>query len=664
MAMAYEYCNQLPCVCGHCPQKQEQSAHNHEHAHEHKNEHESDMKLAVIRLITAAAFVAMGIVGEHLFALPEAVTAILCGLGYIAAGYDVLFGAVKDIARGEIFGENLLMSVASIGAFAIGEYAEGSAVMLLYQVGEILSDIAVNRSKKSITDTMNLRADYARVLREDGEAQKVSPESVRIGDILAVYPGERIPLDGVIVEGVTTLDTAALTGESAYRDASAGEKILSGMVNRAAVIKMRVSAEYKDSAAARILDLMRYAQTRKSKTERFVTRFSRIYTPTVIAAALLIGLVLPLIFGWNLSDWIYRGLIFLVISCPCALVISVPLGFFCGMGRAAKSGILIKGANTIDALAKTAVVVFDKTGTLTTGQYEITGNFPAANLNSDELLNLAAAAEQYSSHPIAAAVSAAFAESDSSKKPQECEQSAEIPGEGITAQLGGKQLLAGNLRLMKRFNIKINTQIDTSATLLYIAYGGDFMGCLSIGDRVKPGSKQAVHSLKRMGIEKIVMLTGDISGKAKEVAAELNLDDYKAECLPQDKFDAVEALESKLGKNGRLLFAGDGVNDAPVLARADIGTAMGGIGSDSAIEAADMVIMNDDPVMIPKAVKLSRKTLAVVKTNIIFAIAVKTLFQLLGMLGLANMWAAVIADVGVTLIAVAFTMIVLNSKVE
>lgn len=602
---------------------------------------------ALIRPIICAILAIIGTVLTHMELSPPAVIFAIFAVAYVLAGCDILIGAVKDITEGEIFGERMLMSIASLGAFIIGDRAEACAVIILYQIGEWLAEIALDRSRASIEQMMDIRPDHANLIA-DGEIVRTSPENVRAGDAIRVLPGERIPLDGVLFAGSSAVDTASLTGESAPRDVAPGDSVLSGCVNLSGVIDLRVSAEYSDSAVARILALTSEAAERKSKTERFMTRFARVYTPIVTGAALVLGVVVPLIFGLSMQEWLYRGLVFLVVSCPCALVISVPLSYFSGIGRASKNGILIKGGGTIDTLARVGAVAFDKTGTLTSGAFSVTNVAANGNYSHDQLMNLAAIAEAHSTHPIATAICQFCRKKTDIPK---AEQITEIPGEGIACAYDKKQLLAGNYKLLQRYNIFVPDS-DSGGTHILIAYDGAFAGRIDLADSPKPTAKAAVTQLTHMGVNRIVMLTGDREPAARDTAGSVGIKEYYAGLLPDGKYAKLERLEQKLTGKSALMFVGDGVNDAPVLARADVGAAMGGVGSDAAVEAADLVIMNDDPLKIPLAIKIARQINRTVKQNIVLALAVKSAVQVFGALGLIGMWAAVIADVGVMLIAV------------
>jgi Cd2+/Zn2+-exporting ATPase len=540
------------------------------------------------------------------------------------------------------------MCIATIGAFAIGEYPEGVAVMLFYQIGEAFQSYAVNKSRKSISSLMDIRPDFANLKRGD-EVEQVSPEEVKIDDLILVRPGEKVPLDGVVIEGRSTLDTSALTGESVPREVEEGDGVLSGCINISGVLTMRVEKEFGESTVSKILDLVENASSKKSNSENFITRFAAVYTPIVVIAAALLAAVPPLIIpGAVFSDWLYRALTFLVVSCPCALVISIPLSFFGGIGGSSRAGVLIKGSNYLEALARTETVVFDKTGTLTKGVFEVESVNPVA-IDKEELLQLAAYAESHSSHPISLSLKRAYGEDIDASRFKDVE---ELPGHGIRASVDGRMVLAGNLKLMQKENIAYPVQDAGAGTVVHVAVDGAYAGYIVIADRVKEDSAQAIGLLKASGIRNIVMLTGDNKRAAQKVAQELGIDTFFSELLPGDKVDRVETLLSEKSPKGALVFVGDGINDAPVLARADIGIAMGGLGSDAAIEAADVVIMTDEPSKIAAAIRISKKTLRIANQNTIFAISVKVGVLLLSAVGFASMWGAVFADVGVSVIAI------------
>lgn len=566
---------------------------------------------------------------------------------YVIIGGDVVKKAVKNIGQGQIFDENFLMTIATAGAFFVGEYAEAVAVMLFYQVGECFQSYAVNRSRKSIADLMDIRPDYANVIR-DGTAVEVGPEEVEIGETILIKPGERIPLDGKVVKGTSSLDTMALTGESLPRDVAEGEDVISGCVNLSGVLEVQVSKEFGESTVAKILDLVENAGSKKSEAEHFITKFARYYTPVVVGLATLLALVPPLVAGGGWADWIYRALSFLVISCPCALVISIPLSFFGGLGGAGRAGILIKGSNYLEALADAEMIVMDKTGTLTKGVFGVRKIVPAEGSTEEEVLETAAYAESFSNHPISKSLVRAYGKEIDDSRIKDVEETA---GHGICAVLDGQRVLAGNDKLMKSRNVEGKSP-EEAGTIVHVAKEQKYLGYIVIADEIKKDAKTAVDGFKAAGMKNIVMLTGDRKKTADSIAGELGITEVYAELLPGDKVEQVEKLLASKSEKGKLVFVGDGINDAPVLARADIGVAMGGLGSDAAIEAADVVIMTDEPSKIAKAMQISKKTLGIVKQNIVFAIGVKVLVLLLAALGAASMWAAVFADVGVAVIAI------------
>jgi len=573
---------------------------------------------------------------------------------YIIIGGDVVKNAVKNIGHGQIFDENFLMVIATVGAFFVGDYPEAVAVMLFYQVGECFQSYAVNKSRKSIAALMDIRPDYANVLR-DGEEKEVDPDEVAIGETIVVKPGERIPLDGTILTGSSALDTMALTGESIPRDVTAGDEVISGCINLSGVLEVKVSKEFGQSTVAKILDLVENASSKKAESENFITKFAKYYTPIVVFCALALAIIPPIVFagGWN--TWIYRALTFLVISCPCALVISIPLSFFGGLGGSSKAGILIKGSNYLEALADAEIVVMDKTGTLTKGNFAVAKVLTEEGVSEEELLELSAYAESYSTHPISQSLVNAYQNAGNEFIKERLGTVEEIAGHGVKAVIDGATVLAGNERLMKREQVSIGTKRQeekTAGTIVHVAKDGRYLGAVVIADEMKPDAGEAVAGMKAMGIKQIVMLTGDRKEVAEHVAEKLGISTVYAQLLPGDKVDRVEELFARKSEKGKLVFVGDGINDAPVLARADIGIAMGGLGSDAAIEAADVVIMTDEPSKIVKAMKISGKTLRIVKENIVFAIGIKILVLLLAALGMANMWAAVFADVGVAVIAI------------
>lgn len=577
---------------------------------------------------------------------------------YLIIGYDILRKAILGIIHLQFFDESFLMTVATIGAFATGEYAEGTAVMLFYQVGELFQSCAVSKSRKSISDLMDIRPDYANIEDENGKLIQVDPEEVEIGTVITVKAGEKVPLDGVVISGTSAVDTSALTGESIPRDVCEGGEIISGCVNLTGILKIRVTKEFGQSTVSKILELVENSQEKKSKSENFISKFARIYTPAVVIGALLLAFIPPLLTGGEFGKWVYRAMTFLVISCPCALVISIPLTFFSGIGGASKAGILIKGGNYLEALANAGVVVFDKTGTLTKGSFEVTA-VHSDKMDKDALLETAALAECYSDHPISLSLKRAWGkECDSSR----VENVQEIAGHGVKAIIDGKTVLAGNMKLMKAENISEAHDCHHPGTAVHVAVNGEYMGHIIISDALKEGAKEAMECLRNMGVQKTVMLTGDDRRVGEQCAKALGIDEYHAELLPADKVDCVEKLLTEKPPKKSLIFVGDGINDAPVLTRADIGIAMGAMGSDAAIEAADVVLMDDDPRKIPLAIKIAGKTASIVRQNIVFALGVKLLTLILGALGIANMWAAVFADVGVSVIAILNAMRAMNVK--
>lgn len=577
---------------------------------------------------------------------------------YLIIGGDIIIRAVKNIARGQVFDEHFLMALATIGAFLIQQYPEGVAVMLFYQIGELFQGAAVSRSRKSITALMDIRPDYANVKTENG-IELVSPEDVQTGDIIVVNPGESIPLDGKIVQGSAMVDTSALTGESVPRKAAEGQDVMSGFINQNGVLHIEVTKGYQESAVSKILDLVQNASSRKARTENFITKFAKYYTPAVVIIAVLLAFVPPLVLpGAAFSDWVYRALIFLVISCPCALVVSIPLGFFGGIGAASKAGVLVKGSNYLEALNQVKYAVFDKTGTLTKGSFEVTEIKPAEGFTKESLLEAAAYAELHSQHPIAESVRKAYGKLLSSDAIESYE---EISGHGIFAKVNGTEILAGNKKLMEREQIK-GVPVLNAGTIVHIAVDQRYAGAIIIADEVKEDAAQAIADLKSFGIRQTVMLTGDSKQTGEAVGKQLGIDEVYAELLPQDKVARVEALEAKLSPNEKLIFVGDGINDTPVLARADIGAAMGGLGSDAAVEAADVVLMTDQPSKIAEAIRIAKRTRRIVWQNIGFALGVKAIFLILGAFGIATMWEAVFSDVGVTLLAVANAMRVMRLK--
>ena len=621
------------------------------HEHSHEKEESSNGKIEILKdnwlLIVGAIIYAIAL----LYNGNNKISIILFVASYLAIGGEVILTAIKNILRGEVFDENFLMSIATIGAFFIGEYPEAVAVMLFYQIGEVFQGYAVNKSRKSISSLMNIRADYANVLR-NGIEFKVSPEEVNLEEIIVIKPGERVPLDGTVIEGTSFLDTSALTGESVPREVKTSDEILSGAINDNGVLKVKVNKEYGESTVARILELVENASNKKAPTEKFITKFSKVYTPIVVFIAIIVAIVPPLLIkDATFSEWLYKALSLLVVSCPCALVVSIPLGFFSGIGAASKKGILVKGGNYLEALKESEIVVFDKTGTLTKGVFKVT-NINAKNISEDELLEITAIGESNSNHPIALSIANAYGKEINKN---EIGSYKEVAGHGVEAIIKGKKVLLGNSKLMKSNNISYD-EVDTIGTIVHIAIDGEYKGNIVISDEVKENVKEALTELKSVGIKKTIMLTGDSKVVADKVAKAIGIDEVHAELLPSDKVNKVEEILNKKSANGKVLFVGDGINDAPVLARADIGIAMGGVGSDAAIEAADVVLMKDKVEAISEAIRVSRKTSKILWQNIIFSLAIKVAVMILVIFGLTNMWAAVFADVGVTLLAVLNSM--------
>jgi len=621
-------------------------------------EGDSSSKNQLIWLIVGAVAFTAGLIFEHFsdtaFYYPLAIYVI----GYLILGSDVILRAGRNILRGKVFDESFLIAIATIGAFVIGEFAEAVAVMLFYQVGEYFQDMAVGKSKKNIAKLMDIRPDYANLQREDGSTTTVSPETVKIGDIIIVKPGEKIPLDGIVTDGSAMLETSALTGESVPRSASISDTVLSGSVNQNGVLTIQVTAAYGQSTVSKIIDLVENAAAKKAPTEKFITKFAGYYTPVVVGLAMLIAIIPPLLFGGDWYEWIHRALVFLVISCPCALVISIPLSFFGGISGASRKGILIKGGNYLEALNYLDTVVFDKTGTLTKGVFNVTEMHPVKGIENDELLEIATLAEAYSNHPIALSILREYNKDIDKTKLTEY---TEIAGHGVSVKVDGKIILAGNNKLMSSNGIAF-TETDNVGTKVYVAANGNYMGYIIISDEVKPDSRDAISSLKEIGVRKTVMLTGDNKKIADALASELGIDEVYSELLPQEKVEKLEQLRKEKNANSKLAFVGDGINDAPALALADIGVAMGAFGSDAAIEAADVVLMTDEPSKLPQAVKVAKFTKRIVWQNIIFALGVKSLFLVLGAFGVASMWEAVFADVGVALLAVFNAMRVMRAS--
>ena len=599
-------------------------------------------KHLLVRIIVAAVlFAAGGLL--HLEGWAELGVYLVC---YAVIGWDIVWKAITNILHGQVFDENFLMTIATIGALILGEHSEGVAVMLFYQVGEWFQSYAVSKSRRSITSLMDIRPDYANI-EKDGKLIQVDPEDVQIGDTIIVKPGERVPLDGKIIKGSSTLDTSALTGESMPREVEAGMEVISGCINQTGILTIQTTKEFGESTVAKILDLVENASDKKGRMENFITRFARYYTPVVVFAALALAVLPPLVTGQAFSIWIYRALTFLVISCPCALVISIPLSFFGGIGGASKIGVLVKGSNYLEALAYTETVVFDKTGTLTKGSFAVT-EIQANGMTDEELLELAAYAEDYSNHPISLSIQKAYGKKIDSSRITDVQ---EIAGHGVQAVIDGMTVLAGNAKLMEREHIPY-TASNAIGTVVYVAFDGRYAGCIVIADEIKADAPAAIKTLKAAGIRQTVMLTGDADAVGQDVARRLGLDRAYTELLPADKVDRMEELLKQKSERGMLAFVGDGINDAPVLARADVGIAMGALGSDAAIEAADVVLMTDEPSKIAAIMQIARKTIRISNENIVFALGVKFLVLILGAVGRANMWAAVFADVGVSVIAI------------
>ena len=602
---------------------------------------EREQKIKVIRIITSIVLLMVA----YTPAIPEEIHIGLCAIAYVIIGADIVYAALRNLCKGQFFDENFLMTIATVGAFAIGEYPEAAAVMMFYQIGELFSDIAVERSRASIAALMDIRPDYVNIEKE-GNLTRVSPSDVPVGSIIVVKPGEKIPLDGKIISGSTTLDTAALTGESLPREVSEGDTVISGSLNLTGVLHIRTSGTFGESTVAKILDLVENADTGKAKSEKFITRFAHYYTPAVVAVAALLALVPPLIVGGEWLVWLNRSLIFLVISCPCALVVSVPLTFFAGIGGASKKGILVKSSNYLEMMAHIKTVVFDKTGTLTRGNFSVTA-VHSQMLSEHELIELAALAESFSDHPLSASIRDACNLPLDKTRVTGYENTA---GEGIMAIIDNRKVYAGNEKLMSRAGVTPRLCKKTG-TIVHVAVDSIYMGHIVVSDNLKPQSAETIARLKASGVGKTIMLTGDRSDVAKDIAGKVNIDEFHAELLPIDKVRFVEALRKEHARSP-IAFVGDGINDAPVIKLADIGIAMGAVGSDAAIEAADIVLMNDNPMNIVEGMMIARKTLSIVKQNIVFAIGIKLLILLLGALGAVNMWAAVFADVGVTILAI------------
>lgn len=621
---------------------------HHHHVHEEENNERiilSRIVLAILLFITAM-----------LFTHSTILKCTVLGISYLIAGYDILIKALKNIIKGKVFDENFLMGIATLGAIGIKEYPEAVMVMVLYQIGEYLQDKAVEKSQNSITELMDIRPDYANI-EKNGDFTKIFPYEVKIGNTIIVKTGEKIPLDGIIIDGTATLDTSALTGESKPSEVKIGDEAISGCINTNGLLKIRVTKEYGQSTVSKILDLVENASSKKTKTENFITKFAKIYTPVVVLAALFLAILPPLILGSNFSVWINRALTFLVISCPCALVISVPLGFFAGIGGASKCGILVKGSSYLELLSKPETIVFDKTGTLTQGCFKVVKIVQQEDTTKEELLELTAYAESYSNHPIALSIKKAY---DKSIDKNRISEISEIAGNGVRAEINGCSILVGNENLLKNHNISYQ-KANEAGTIVYTTKNNKFLGYIVISDELKEDAQKAIMELKKLKLQ-TVMLTGDTEESGITVAKELNIDKAYTQLLPIDKVDKIEDIIEQKTKNKSVIFVGDGINDAPVLTRADVGIAMGGLGSDAAIEAADVVIMDDKPTKVATAIKIAKQTLTIVKENIAFALGIKVLFLILGAFGFVTMWGAVFADVGVTLIAVLNSLRALKIK--
>ena len=604
------------------------------------------------RIVVALILLIAVSILDALVEMPWILRLALYLVPYLVIGYDILKKAGKGILKRQVFDENFLMAVATVGAVCLGDYKEGAAVMLFYQIGELFQSVAVGKSRKNIAALMDIRPDYANMM-VDGKLEKVDPDDVEIGSEIIINPGEKVPIDGVITEGNTTLNTSALTGESLPRDASCGDEIISGCINMTGMIKVKTTKEFGDSTVSKILDLVENSAMKKSRSENFITKFAKYYTPAVCYGALALAILPPVVRLFMGSspmwgEWIIRALTFLVISCPCALVISIPLSFFGGIGCASSNGILVKGSNYLEALSATKYIVFDKTGTLTKGVFEVTASYPENGFDKETLLGMAAYAESSSSHPISLSLKKAYGQELDLSRVSDIE---EIAGHGVCARVDGRKVYVGNMRLMQRENLTVTTE-NKEGTVCYVVVDGTYAGCIVISDVVKPTTKDAIAGLKKNGIKKTIMLTGDANETAQRVAAEIGIDEVHSELLPADKVAQVEHILNAKGEKENLAFVGDGINDAPVLSRADIGIAMGAMGSDAAIEAADVVLMDDDPAKIALAMKISVRTLKIVRENIVFALAVKAVCLILGALGIANMWVAIFADVGVMVLAV------------
>ncbi|MCC9295608.1 cadmium-translocating P-type ATPase [Clostridium sp. WLY-B-L2] len=621
---------------------------------ENNNDDDEDRKRVIIKLVIGGTLFVVGMI----FELPNWLELTIFLISYIIVGRNVVLQAAKEISKGRVFTEHFLMSVATVGAFCVGQYPEGVAVMLFYMLGELLEDMAVDRSRKSVSELMNIRPDYAN-LKVGGKLKKVLPEEIGVGEIIVVKPGEKIPLDGKVIEGISMVNTSALTGESVPFELEPGKDALSGFINENGVLTVEVSKKYEESTIAKILDLVQNASSKKAPTEKFITKFARYYTPIVVFGALALAIIPPLVIpGATFSDYIYRALIFLVVSCPCALIISIPLGFVSGMGGASKRGILVKGGNYLQALNNVEAVVFDKTGTLTKGIFKVTGTNPQNDYSSEELIESAAYAESYSNHPIALSIVSAYNKEIDKNR---IENYQEIAGQGIKVNINNREILIGNTKFMANQNIKYN-DVDTIDTVVHVAINRKYAGNIVIADEVKEDSLNAIKDLKSLGVKKEIMLTGDLKAVGNKIGRQLGLDKVYSELLPADKVDKIESLEMKKSPKGKIVFVGDGINDAPVLAGADIGIAMGGLGSDAAIEAADIVIMTDEPSKVASAIRIARRTQGIVYQNVVFALGIKAIFLVLGALGIASMWEAVFGDMGVALIAIFNSIRAINTK--
>ncbi len=620
-------------------------------------EDRQEIRRHLLLIIPSLILFFTGIILRYYYGIDNTFVFSIFALSYVIVGWRVLKNALANTLRGSVFDENFLIAVATLGAFAIKEYPEAVGVMLFYVVGDFFQDLAVNRSRRSIRSLLALKAEYANLIKED-EVLKVRPEDLKVGDLVIVRPGEKIPVDGTVVEGSSTVDTSALTGESVPRGVKEGETVLSGMVNLSGLLKVRVEKELKESTVSRILELVESAASRKAKTEKFITRFAKVYTPVVVALAMIIAVVPPVLLNQPFSPWIYRALVLLVISCPCALVLSIPLGYFGGIGRAARDGILVKGSGFLDSLANPSVVAFDKTGTLTKGVFRVTRIETRNGYRENDILRFAAMAEIHSDHPVAKAIKEAFGLHEDSLK-VDVESFEEISGHGVRTVVNGLEIVVGNDRILHRFRVEHDT-CDVSGTVAHVVVNGVYAGYIIISDEIKEDAHQTVRELKELGVRKVVMVTGDSRVVAEEIAGQIGIDEFYAELLPEDKVRVVEELERSKRENEKIVFVGDGINDAPALAQADVGVAMGALGSDAAIETADVVIMDDRPSKVPQGIRTARKTRNIVWQNIILALGIKFAFISLGVLGEATMWEAVFADVGVALIAVFNAMRILR----